>query len=462
MQFNFPWIISRRYTLIFALIDFFLVFNIYNYSFFLNFNSYPNNNVKFSLAFFWIIISYIVGRYSKEIKNNTYSINKLLIRIIIIWLIVNFIYLAINLSLSFLLFYFSSDLINNSLDRELIQFFLRSSFIFSTASFLINIFVLYLNNKFNKKSIFWLYIGNETSFSDFIRLIKVKSVNYNFKRITKIESIQESDIVNLNGIIISDKEELISENYQFLLHLRRKQVIIIGIQEWFENYLFRINPALVKNELNTINKFYKFQFNYQMRIKRVGDLIVSSLLLIFSSPILIIISLLIFLEDRGPVFYTQIRNGYNGKNFRIIKFRSMNINAEKDGPKWAQNYDPRITKIGKFIRALRIDELPQLFCVLNGTMSLIGPRPERPEIEENLLRTIPNYKLRNNVLPGISGWAQVNYPYGASIFDSYMKLSYDLYYISNFSILFDFLILFKTLKIVFNAKGSKPSGNIII
>ena len=134
----------------------------------------------------------------------------------------------------------------------------------------------------------------------------------------------------------------------------------------------------------------------------------------------------------------------------------MKIDAEKNGAQWSKHIDPRVTRIGRIIRATRIDELPQLFCVLKGTMSLIGPRPERPEIESQFLKNIPYYNYRYILRPGISGWAQVNYPYGASKFDATKKLSFDIYYISHFSIFLDLLILFKTIKLVLNAKGSKP------
>ena len=134
----------------------------------------------------------------------------------------------------------------------------------------------------------------------------------------------------------------------------------------------------------------------------------------------------------------------------------MITNAEKYGEQWADKSDSRITKIGHFLRKLRIDELPQLLLVLSGDMSLIGPRPERPKIDNLLRNHIQNYDLRYSIKPGISGWAQVNYPYGASIEDSKLKLSYDIYYIKNFSILLDFMIVFKTIKIIMNGKGSIP------
>ena len=133
----------------------------------------------------------------------------------------------------------------------------------------------------------------------------------------------------------------------------------------------------------------------------------------------------------------------------------MVIDAEKDGPQWAKNEDNRITKIGRIIRATRLDELPQLLSVMEGSMSLIGPRPERPEIEFEFLEEIPFYNYRNILKPGISGWAQVNYPYGASLEDTIQKLSYDIYYINHISFLFDMFILFKTIKTVFNANGYK-------
>ena len=143
-------------------------------------------------------------------------------------------------------------------------------------------------------------------------------------------------------------------------------------------------------------------------------------------------------------------------NFSIIKLRTMHINSEKDGPQWSTSNDKRVTKIGKFLRKYRIDELPQILNVFTGQMSLIGPRPERPEIDKKLSQEIYNYNLKYLAKPGLSGWAQVNYPYGASVEDAKMKLSYDLYYIKHYSIFLDFLIFFKTIKLVFNAEGSIP------
>ena len=168
-------------------------------------------------------------------------------------------------------------------------------------------------------------------------------------------------------------------------------------------------------------------------IKRIGDIVISLFLVIITLPISIIISIAIYLEDKGPIFYSQIRTGYRGERIVIYKFRSMIKDAERNGVQWSSKEDKRITKVGLIIRATRIDELPQLLSVIEGKMSLIGPRPERTEIEENLLKEIPYYKYRNVLRPGLSGWAQVNYPYGSSIKDTINKLSYDIYYINHIS-----------------------------
>ena len=194
-----------------------------------------------------------------------------------------------------------------------------------------------------------------------------------------------------------------------------------------------------------------------IKIKRLFDVIFSVLILLITFPILIISSLLIYWEERGPIIYKQVRTGIFNKKFKIYKLRTMKVNAEIAGAQWSQQNDKRITKIGNFLRRTRIDELPQLINVLKGEMSLVGPRPERPEFDKILSISIPNYDLRYSVLPGLSGWAQVNYNYTASKEDSKHKLGYDLYYLKNFSILLDLIIFFKTIKAVFNAKGAIAS-----
>jgi lipopolysaccharide/colanic/teichoic acid biosynthesis glycosyltransferase len=165
---------------------------------------------------------------------------------------------------------------------------------------------------------------------------------------------------------------------------------------------------------------------------------------------------IIKLEDGGPVLYSQIRTGLYGQPFRIWKLRSMRKESEAQGVQWASRRDPRITRVGGCLRRLRLDELPQLVNVIMGDMSLIGPRPERPEFENNLEQLIPHYRIRHWIRPGLSGWAQVCFTYGASVDDSRTKLSFDLYYLRNFSLGLDGLILLKTIRLVARAEGALP------
>jgi sugar transferase (PEP-CTERM system associated) len=183
-------------------------------------------------------------------------------------------------------------------------------------------------------------------------------------------------------------------------------------------------------------------------LKRALDVAVSLVLLLAFSPFLIGAAIAIKLDDGGPVIYEQERVTRNGITFRIYKLRTMRTDAEKFGAVWAEARDPRITKSGNFLRRTRIDEMPQLFNVLAGHMSLVGPRPERPKFVAELAEQLPLYNERHMVKAGLTGWAQINYPYGASLDDARSKLSYDLYYVKNFSILFDLMILLQTLRVV--------------
>ncbi|MDF0678952.1 MAG: sugar transferase, partial [Nitrosomonas sp.] len=173
-------------------------------------------------------------------------------------------------------------------------------------------------------------------------------------------------------------------------------------------------------------------------------------------PIMLLTALLIVIEDGLPVFYRQERVGYAGKTYMVIKFRSMFNDAEKAGkPQWATADDPRSTRVGRIIRKLRIDELPQIINVLKGEMSFVGPRPERPHFVNMLSAQVPYYNMRHSIKPGITGWAQVRYPYGASIEDAIEKLQYDLYYVKNHSLFLDFVILIDTVGVVLLRKGSR-------
>ena len=189
--------------------------------------------------------------------------------------------------------------------------------------------------------------------------------------------------------------------------------------------------------------------------RRALDVIGSLLLLAFAVPLLLLVAFLIRVDSTGPVLYRQSRVGLHGRIFTMLKFRSMRVDAEVAGPCWATDRDPRMTRIGAFIRATRLDEVPQLLNVLRGEMSLVGPRPERPHFVQQLAAIIPRYNERTHVLPGITGWAQINYPYGASVEDARAKLAFDLFYINNRALLLDLRILLRTIPVVLFRIGAR-------
>jgi exopolysaccharide biosynthesis polyprenyl glycosylphosphotransferase len=190
-------------------------------------------------------------------------------------------------------------------------------------------------------------------------------------------------------------------------------------------------------------------------VQRAADILLSLTLLAFTLPLMLLTALAIRLDSRGPVLYRQDRVGLGGRVFTVLKFRSMRTDAEARGPVWAAQRDPRVTRVGSFIRLTRIDELPQLLNVLRGEMSFIGPRPERPHFVEQLEQALPFYRDRALVKPGLTGWAQVNYPYGASVEDARAKLSYDLYYVKHRSLLLDLMILIATVRVVLFQRGAR-------
>jgi sugar transferase (PEP-CTERM system associated) len=198
------------------------------------------------------------------------------------------------------------------------------------------------------------------------------------------------------------------------------------------------------------------QTAFRSGVKRAFDLVCSAVLLVVSAPAMLVAAMAVKLESPGPVFYRQERVGLNGVPFMVTKFRSMRNDAEKDGrPVWATKNDARVTRVGKFIRKTRIDELPQLFNVLRGDMSLVGPRPERAFFVEQLIQKIPYFAVRHSVKPGVTGWAQVKYDYGATEEDAAAKLQYDLYYVKNHSLFLDILVLIETVAVVLTGRGAR-------
>lgn len=244
------------------------------------------------------------------------------------------------------------------------------------------------------------------------------------------------------------------EALQLLMQKKMQGYYVLTISQFYEQILRKIPVELVSmRDLIFETGFELTSRMFLQRTKRVIDIFLSLLIFLLTWPLIFIFGLLHKLESAGPIFYSQTRTGKQGENFTIYKLRSMRVDAEGKKAIWATTDDPRITKIGKFIRLTRIDELPQLWNVLKGDMSFIGPRPERPEFNVSLAEQIPFYDIRHSVRPGLTGWAQVRYPYGASVEDAKEKLQYELFYIKNYSLLLDMEILVKTIFVVLFGKG---------
>lgn len=276
------------------------------------------------------------------------------------------------------------------------------------------------------------------------------AIRYGFEDLCDFaEAEQVSDII----VALDEKRGLMP--CAQLLNCKVRGISIIDGESFFE----RISGKLLVEKLTPSWLIFSEGFaksNFSRLTKRLCGFALSSVMLIILSPLLLVTVLAIKLDSRGAVLFSQERVGENEKIIRIYKFRSMVADAEEyTGPVWAEENDPRVTRVGRIIRKLRVDELPQLWNVLKGDMSFVGPRPERPFFVEKLKQTIPYYKERFSVKPGVTGWAQIKYPYGATEKDALEKLKYDLYYIKNMSFLMDFMIVFQTMKIVLLSRGSR-------
>ncbi len=268
-----------------------------------------------------------------------------------------------------------------------------------------------------------------------------------------ISSIE--DKIKGNDIVVIDHKSLFSDVYlHHLLKLKLKGFAVYTITAFYEKFLNKVPLDLIDDY-----KYFlqidsgEYYHNFFKVIKRSFDIALSVIILSFFSPFFAIISLLIRLESKGPAIFKQMRTGFHGENFVLYKFRTMVDKQNYNEIRFTDHKDERFTKLGKFLRRYRIDEFPQFFNVLKGDMSIIGPRPERPEIDQNYENSIPFYTLRYFVKPGITGWAQVNYIYTDSLDTAKEKLQYDLFYIKRQSLLLDFRIILKTINTVFLGKG---------
>ncbi len=267
-----------------------------------------------------------------------------------------------------------------------------------------------------------------------------------------MEAVQKQKV---HRVIVATPDRRGTIPMQELLQLRMQGVKIEEATTYLEKMSGKIEVENLYPSWLVFGEGFRRSATFIL-IRRGISIVISLIGLIVSLPLLPLIMLAIRLDSKGPVFYTQTRVGKGGRLFNVVKFRTMRQDAEAaSGPKWAGDHDPRITRVGKFLRSSRLDEIPQLWCVLKGDMAFVGPRPERPEFVEWLSKEIPYYGVRHMVRPGLTGWAQVKYKYGSTVADAREKLQYDLFYIKNASIGLDLLILFQTIKTVLLRRGAQ-------
>ena len=313
-----------------------------------------------------------------------------------------------------------------------------------------------------------------------IRKQKILFVGENSYTKDLLESIKNDDQYKLMGFLKDEKDETLKKIVLKMCVVGKIDIIVDfgedllkdpklvdillqyklgGLQfynylEFYEMYENKLPVSHLSSKWFLENSGFEIYYNnFNLRAKRLLDLIFAIIIGICTLPLMIMAAIIVKFESKGPIFFVQERIGEGNKKFNIVKFRSMTTDAEKNGPQWASKNDNRVTRWGKIMRATRIDELPQLWNVLRGEMSFVGPRPEREYFIQQLEKEIPYYNLRHTVKPGLTGWAQVMYPYGASVEDAYRKLQYDLYYIKHHDIIFDIKVLLKTITIVIFGKG---------
>ena len=278
---------------------------------------------------------------------------------------------------------------------------------------------------------------------------RVKSV-FNFS--SNLGNLAEFIRSNHIKALIIDDKFLSMESFALSINDFLDNIEVINLDKFNERVWRKVNLKNI-SQLWFLSNFATGRKSVYGFIKRIADFAISLVLIPFIFAFGILIAVSIKLCDKGPIFYKQKRVGYKGRNFILFKFRTMRTDAESKGAQWTIENDKRVTKVGRFLRKARLDELPQLINILKGEMSFVGPRAERPEFHQLLLKEIPFYDRRYLVKPGLTGWAQINYTYGSSVEDTKEKLSYDFYYLKNRSFIFDLGIILKTINIVLAGLG---------
>jgi exopolysaccharide biosynthesis polyprenyl glycosylphosphotransferase len=452
-----PWLQQRRKLLGLAIFDSLLIFAAYNGLFLRLFHQWAGLTTTVGvLIALWVGASYLLGRYSHQELRQRDSRRRLFSTLAVALLVLATVVVVVNWGLKaedprtfrrFLLPLLASVTFASAIAQAWLlkrQKQQQRSFLLVGEVAILAILRHELNRDFVPRELSLSYLPTDES-----PLRPNGSSPFDV-------SLLDGDY---SGIAVSETAQIDDLFVQRLLAKRSSGTTIYGLVNWTEQHLQRVPPELFSSRWLVQAEGFELQpGRWGWRLKRLGDVAVAGLLLLLTSPLIALSALLIRLEDGGPILYSQERTGLYGDIIRIWKLRTMTPQAEVAGAQWASRGDHRITRIGHWLRKLRIDELPQLIAVLKGEMSLIGPRPERPEIELDLEKQIPHYRTRHWLRPGLSGWAQVCYPYGASIEDSRMKLSYDIFYLRNANLMLDLLILIKTFRLVSRGQGAVPQS----
>lgn len=408
--------------------------------------------IPFTVVYFvWLIVFYIIGLYDLNLARNNLNFFTNLLRAMLI-----------NTIMAVAFFYFipyfgitpKTNLFINIAVFSTLFIVWRQIYnyvLLSTA--LLNNLLIIGETEETKYLIKYINAHPQLGFQ-IKKIVQPKEVELVFDL---IETVVADKIQTIVSAIDPHKDVTLVRN---LYHCLPLNITLYDLPTFYEKITGKV-PISAIEEVWFLENLMKEKKKVYESGKRVLDILYALVLGIISLPLYPLIALAIKLDSRGPLFFKQKRVGENSQIFNVIKFRSMYAlapdgSAEKDGAQWSQKNDPRVTKIGKFLRASRLDELPQLLNVIKGDMSFVGPRPERPEFVfgVNLQRQIPFYQMRHLVKPGLTGWAQVRFQYGASVEDSIEKLQYDLFYIKNRSFMLDLQIILKTVKIVLSGKGS--------
>ncbi|MDP1718909.1 MAG: sugar transferase [bacterium] len=412
---------------------------------FIRYNGLSNNVIEahfwpFTIIFFlWLVTFYIGGLYDlKSLKNDLDFYKKYLSL------------LLINGTIAAILFYFI-PVFGISPKTNLFAVLV----IFGLANYFWRTFYNTLLSSGTPENRI-LMIGYNKTVEDLVdQVSKNPQLGYEVKFWMK-EGLQDKELDHLSQVILSNKINLIvvpahiKKNSKAARLIYKNLVLGIEVMDLAEIYekVFHKLPLAELEEVWFLENLAKSHRVYEF-VKRPVEVMLACILSLTLLPIGILIGLIVTLTSKGSLIFRQTRSGQNEQEFMIYKFRTMRADAERNGPQWSTPGDNRTTFIGKILRATHLDELPQLFNIIRGDLSFVGPRPERPEFVAHLKKDVPYFELRLLVRPGVTGWAQINYKYGASVEDAYEKLQYDMYYLKNRSLTLDFLILLRTVKYLF-------------